>query len=144
MNKFFIPFLMGLLLSGYSQAQQVDMGPDSTFRPTLAQVDSISKTLPVVFSNKGCGRCTTAKNLLTTNQIPFVVVDLGIPENRSLMYSIAQRAAGSSLKGIHYPVVVYKTETQYGQSDLNEFLTTIAKAYQTEAAEQAEPAKKTE
>ncbi len=120
------------------------MGPDSTFRPTLAQVDSISKTLPVVFSNKGCGRCTTAKNLLTTNQIPFVVVDLGIPENRSLMYSIAQRAAGSSLKGIHYPVVVYKTETQYGQSDLNEFLTTITKAYQTEAAEQAEPAKKTE
>lgn len=122
-------FLLCLLTGGImatSQAQRVNTEPDSLFKPSLSQVDSLRQLLPVVFSNKGCGRCSMAKETLTKDSIPFIVVDLGTAENRSLMYSIAQRAAGDGLKGIHYPVITYKEMTEYGQLNLNEFLTQLA------------------
>lgn len=128
MNKLLIGSLTCLMIQFSLKAQQITIEPDSTYKPTLAMVDSLKELHPVVFSNKGCGRCTTAKNFLTEKGIPFVMIDLGIPENRSLMYSVAQRAAGSSLRGIHYPVILFKNDTQYGQSDLTIFLNNLAEA----------------
>lgn len=116
-------FVCGNILSG--GAQQVVIQPDSLFKPTLKQVDSLKQIYPVLFSNKGCGRCTTAKDFFNKNQISFVDVNLGLQENRSLMYSVAKRAAGSNLRGIKYPVILYKDSTHWGQSDMNAFLSRI-------------------
>ncbi|PKP23396.1 MAG: hypothetical protein CVU06_08475 [Bacteroidetes bacterium HGW-Bacteroidetes-22] len=115
-----LSFASGFYLTGFSQ--EVVIQPDSLFKPTLEQVDSLKQLYPVVFSNKGCGRCTTAKDFFNKNSISFVNVNLGLPENRSMMYSVAKRAAGSSLRGIKYPVIIYKDSTHWGQGDLNTFL----------------------
>lgn len=125
-----LSFICGFILKGFSQ--RVVIQPDSLFKPTLEQVDSLKQIYPVVFSNKGCGRCTTAKDFFNKNQISYVNVNLGLPENRSLMYNVAKRAAGSKLRGIKYPVIIYKDSTHWGQSDLNTFLVKIQPIIESE------------
>lgn len=113
-------------------AQRIEIQPDSVFKPTLHQLDSLSQLHPVVFSNKGCGRCATAKNFLSGHNIPFVVLNIGLPENRASMYTYAQKAAGGALKGIHYPVIVYKELTEFGQNDIQVFLTQLLETIRAE------------
>lgn len=124
--------LFALTFSGTTAAQQMMIQPDSVFTPTLQQLDSLRQLHPLVYSNKGCGRCATAKEFLTEHKIPFVVLNIGLPENRATMYSFAQKASEGALKGIHYPVIVYKDLTQFGQNDIQVFLAHLAETIQAE------------
>lgn len=93
------------------------------------QLDSISKTTPVVFSNKGCSRCTIAKTQLKNADIQYVEVNLEINANRELMYNKVLALTGQTNIGIAYPVIFYQQKVLYGQEPLKEFIDKLALSY---------------
>ncbi len=89
---------------------------------TLHQVDSVAAKGVLVYSNKGCGRCVTGKELLKTKEITFDELDLGEAGNREVMLSLVSRAAGKQNVGAMYPIIVYKDLVLYGQEDMAQFI----------------------
>ena len=112
-----------LLIPAGMQAQT----PAGTLMDTLSlrQVDSLSAQIPVLFTNKGCGRCVTASVYCEEKGIPLYKISLGIPANRQTMFEVATRHAGRPDLSVMFPVIVYKDLVYYGQSPLNEFLSTL-------------------
>jgi glutaredoxin len=98
---------------------------------TEHQLDSIAKNTPVVFSNKGCSRCTIAKTYLKNAEIQYIEVDLGISANRELMYNKVLAFTGKPNIGVAYPVIFYQQEVLYGQEPVKEFLDRLLIAYKT-------------
>jgi glutaredoxin len=98
---------------------------------TEHQLNSIAKNTPVVFSNKGCSRCTIAKTYLKNAEIQYIEVDLGISANRELMYNKVLAFTGKPNIGVAYPVIFYQQEVLYGQEPVKEFLDRLLIAYKT-------------
>jgi glutaredoxin len=96
---------------------------------TEQALDSISKTTPVVFTNKGCSRCVTAKTQLNEAQIPYYEVDLGVSSNRELMYSKVVAISGKTNIGVTFPIIFFEQSVLYGQQPLKEFIDKLAIDY---------------
>lgn len=113
-----------------SYAQQVNnLAASDSLTLTLQQVDSISQFIPVMYSNKGCGRCVTAARYFDEKKIPYLKLDLAVQPNGQVMYQLASRAAGKPNIAIMYPVVAYKGVVFYGEYPLNEFLEKFSESY---------------
>ncbi|HOU64251.1 MAG TPA: hypothetical protein PKX96_09210 [Dysgonamonadaceae bacterium] len=124
MKKPAILLFILLLTSQFILAQQLDTVKDSLVL-SLQQADSLSEFLPIVYSNKGCGRCVTAENFLQSNGIDFIHLSLALEENRIIMYQVATGQAAKTNISILYPVIIYKKEVYYGQTPLQEYLESL-------------------
>lgn len=89
---------------------------------TLAGADSASMRIPVIYSNKGCGRCVTATDFFIANEMDFLKLDLGMTKNREVMYQAAMRAEDKTSVSVLFPVIIYRKEVYYGQSPLRDYL----------------------
>jgi glutaredoxin len=121
-----------LLISSRVHAQSVtsdSLHSKAVLILTEKQLDSISANVPVLYTNKGCGRCATAIKYLKDNNINFIEVNLGIPENRNLMYNKAMVFAGKSNISVMFPVIFYGKNVEYGQNVLREQLLKINEWY---------------
>ncbi|NPV35305.1 MAG: hypothetical protein HPY80_01410 [Bacteroidales bacterium] len=114
------------------EAQHHNVISSDSLTLTLQQVDSISQYIPVMYSNKGCGRCVTAARFFDEKGIPYLKLDLALSPNGMVMYQLASRAAGKTNIAIMYPVVAYKGVVYYGEYPLNEFLEKFAGEYTSE------------
>ncbi|MGC8864886.1 MAG: hypothetical protein ACP5O2_04090 [Bacteroidales bacterium] len=139
MRKKLLTLTIGLVIgvlgtAPAAYAQQVNnLAASDSLTLTLQQVDSISQFLPVMYSNKGCGRCVTAARYFDEKKIPNLKLDLAIQPNGQVMYQLASRAAGKPNIAIMYPVVAYKGVVYYGEYPLNEFLEKFSASYQSSA-----------
>lgn len=130
-----VVLLLGILgIAPASHAQQVNnLAASDSLTLTLPQVDSISQFVPVMYSNKGCGRCVTAARYFDEKKIPYLKLDLAVQPNGQVMYQLASRAAGKPNIAIMYPVVAYKGVVYYGEYPLNEFLEKFSESYVSSA-----------
>lgn len=118
----FMILLLGTISLGVDAQNVTSEAPVKSRVLTLNQVDSISSKGVVVYSNKGCGRCVTGKDLLKTKGIDFEELDLGEATNREVMLNLVTRAAAKQNVGAMYPVIVYKEMVLYGQEDMAQFI----------------------
>ncbi|GEM_PF-290496 len=118
----FLILLLGTISLGVDAQNVTSEAPVKPTVLTLNQVDSISSKRVVVYSNKGCGRCVTGKDLLKTKGIDFEELDLGEATNREVMLNLVTRAAAKQNVGAMYPVIVYKEMVLYGQEDMAQFI----------------------
>lgn len=118
----FLILLLGTISLGVDAQNVTSEAPVKSRVLTLNQVDSISSKSVVVYSNKGCGRCVTGKDLLKTKGIDFEELDLGEATNREVMLNLVTRAAAKQNVGAMYPVIVYKEMVLYGQEDMAQFI----------------------
>lgn len=112
-----------------SQDKTLEPVQNKPLEITEHQLDSIAKNTPVVFSNKGCSRCTIAKTQLNNADIQYVEVNLEINANRELMYNKVLALTGQTNIGIAYPVIFYQQKVLYGQEPLKEFIDKLALSY---------------
>ncbi len=132
LNRLLIVIAVFYLLPKGMQAQQNKTPSNDSLTLTLQQVDSLSQRIPVMYSNKGCGRCVTAAHFFDEKHIPYVKLDLAIAPNNQVMYQLAARAAGKPNIAILYPVVVYQGSVYYGEYPLNDFLQKFAQLFPQE------------
>jgi len=121
--------MLVFLLPAALKAQQNKIMANDSLTLTLHQVDSLSQYIPVMYSNKGCGRCVTAARFFDEKSIPYLKLDLAVSPNSQVMYQLASRAAGKPNIAIMYPVVAYKGVVYYGEYPLNEFLEKFAASF---------------
>lgn len=121
--------LLTFLLPVEVNAQQNENMVTDSLTLTLHQVDSLSQYIPVIYSNKGCGRCVIAARFFNEKSIPYIKLDLAVSPNNQVMYQLASRAAGKPNIAIMYPVVAYKGVVYYGEYPLNEFLEKFAASF---------------
>ncbi len=121
--------LLFFLLPAALKAQQNKTLANDSLTLTLHEVDSLSQYIPVIYSNKGCGRCVTAARFFDEKSIPYLKLDLAVSLNSQVMYQLASRAAGKPNIAILYPVVAYKGVVYYGEYPLNEFLEKFAASF---------------
>lgn len=96
----------------------------------IQTLDSITATNIVVFSNDKCGRCHTLMQMLDEKELKYLEYDLGIEENRKVMYELATRAAGATNISVAYPVVAFRDMVLYGQEGMAEFVVKLLEAHQ--------------
>lgn len=129
---FLIMIVITCLLPKELEAQHNNVISNDSLTLTLQQVDSLSQLVPVIYSNKGCGRCVTAAHFFDEKGIPYLKLDLALSPNGMVMYQLAARAAGKTNIAIMYPVVAYKGVIYYGEYPLSEFLEKFAGEYANE------------
>jgi len=127
----FLAILLTLTTAAFSQENTI-LHRDSLVL-SLSGVDSVSMLIPVVYSNKGCGRCVTASDFLKANEMDFLKLDLGITKNRETMYHAAMRAEGKTSVSVMFPVIIYKRDVYYGQSPLREYLEALKQKFRGQA-----------
>lgn len=121
--------LLASVCVGKSQDKMQESVQNKPFEISEHQLDSIAKNTPVVFSNKGCSRCTIAKTYLKDAGIQYLEVDLGTSANRELMYNKVLAFTGKTNIGVAYPVIFYQKEVLYGQEPIKEFIDRLSIAY---------------
>lgn len=122
----------GIAPASFAQ-QSNKLAASDSLTLTLPQVDSISQFIPVMYSNKGCGRCVTAARYFDEKNIPYLKLDLSVQPNGQVMYQLASRAAGKPNIAIMYPVVAYKGVVYYGEYPLYEFLEKFSESFLSSA-----------